>query len=98
MIKRVGRAGEIPKQWEGAITNAHYSMKEIVDCDYCKAIALGTHAGKVFLQVVASRLSSRFEAQGLLRGKIAAAENHIFILYTREMMVVLRLQDVGRKG
>ena len=87
--------GEVPQEWKYAIDKVLHKKKDRTDCNNYRGISLVAHAGKVFLKIVASRLSNYCETKELLPEEqcgFRPARSTIDMLF-----VVRRLQELGRQ-
>ena len=66
MITRVWRDGQVPQRWRDAVLKVLHKKKDRTDCGNYRDISLVAHAGKVLLKIVATKLGSFCETEGLL--------------------------------
>ena len=57
---------EVPQRWQDAVITVMHKKKDITECGNYRGISLMALAGKVFLKIVATRLSAYYEARNLL--------------------------------
>ena len=92
----IWREGKVPQQWKDAVITVLHKKGDKTECGNYRGISLVSHAGKVLLKVVARRLSACCEVKGLL------PEEQFGFRRNRStagmMVVVLRLQEIGRKA
>ena len=92
----IWREGKVRQQWKDAAITVLHKKGDKTECGNYRGISLASHAGKVLLKVVARRLGAYCEAKGLL------PEEQCGFLPDRSttdiMVVVRRLQEVGRKA
>ena len=92
----IWREGKVPQQWKDAVITVLHKKGDKTEFGNYRGISLVSHAGKILLKVVATRLSAYCEANGLL-----SEEQCGFRPYrsTMDMMfVVRRLQKIWRKA
>ena len=58
--------GKVPQQWRDAVITIIHKKGDKTECGNCRGILLVSHAGKMLLKVIASKLSTYCEAKGLL--------------------------------
>ena len=86
----------MPQQWKDATIKVLHKEKDRSECGNYRGIFLVAHDGKVFLKVIAGRLSDYCERENIL-----PEEQYGFRPQrsTVDMMfVVRRLQELARKG
>ena len=66
LITLIWSEGKVPQQWKDAVIAVLHKKGDKMECGNYRGISLVSHAGKVFLKVVAKRLSAYCEAKGLL--------------------------------
>ena len=66
VIKLVWRQREVPQRWRDAVIKVLHKKKDRTECGNYRGISLVTHAGKILLKIVATRLSAYCEARNLL--------------------------------
>ena len=96
MIKRVWHQREVPQRWRDAVIKVLHNKKDRAECGNYHGISLVTHAGKVLLKIVATRLSAYCEARNLLPEEQCGFRPHRST--TDMMFAVRRLQELGRKA
>lgn len=57
--------GEVPREWKYAIIEILYLDKDQTDCNTYRAISLVSHAGRVLLKIVASRVTNYCGTEGI---------------------------------
>ena len=62
----IWREGKVPQRWKDAVITVLHKKGDRTECGNYRGISLVSHAGKVFLEVVARRLIGYCEAKGLL--------------------------------
>lgn len=95
IIVAIWRGGEVPQKWKDAVIKVLHKKGDRTECSNYRGISLVSHAGKILLKVVASRLSASCEENHLL-----PEEQHGFRPQrsTVDMLFVMRrLQELGRK-
>ena len=90
------REGKVPQQWKDAVITVLHKKRDKTECGNYRGISLVSHAGKVLLKGVASRLSAYCEAKGLFPEEQCGFRPDRST--TDMMFVVHRLQEVGRKA
>ena len=60
------QTGEVPQQWKDAAIKVLFKKKDKTECSNYRGISLVSHAGKVLLKLVATRLSAYCEREGIL--------------------------------
>ena len=96
VIKLVWHQREVPQRWRDAVIDVLHKKKDRAECGNYRGISLVAHAGKVFLRIVATRLSAYCEARNLLPEEQCGFHPH---RSTTDMMFALRrLQELGRKA
>ena len=90
------REGKVPQQWKDAVITVLHKKRDKTECGNYRGISLVSHAGKVLLEGVASRLSAYCEAKGLFPEEQCGFRPDRST--TDMMFVVHRLQEVGRKA
>ena len=66
VIKRVWHQREVSQRWRDAVIKVLHKNNDRTECGNYRGISLVAHAGKVFLKIVATRLSAYCEARNLL--------------------------------
>ena len=92
----IWREGKVPQQWKDAVITVLHKNGDKTECGNYRSILLVSHAGKVFLKVVARRLSAYCEAKGLLPKEQSGFRPDRST--TDMMFVVHRLQEIRRKA
>ena len=92
----IWRQGKVPQQWKDAVIPVLNKKGDKAECGNYRGISLVSHAGTVLLKVVADRLSAYCEAKGLLPEEQCGFRPDRST--TDMMLVVRRLQEVGRKA
>ena len=85
----------MPQQWKDATIKVLHKKKDRSDCGTYRGIALVSHAGKVFLKIVAHRLSGHCETGGILPEEqcgFRPGRSTVDMLF-----VMRRLQELGRR-
>ena len=96
LTTRIWREGKVPQHWKDTVITVLYKKGDKTECgNYCD-ISLVSHAGKVLLKVVARKLSAYCEAEGLLPEEQCGFRPNRST--TNMMLVVRRLQEIGRKA
>ena len=88
------RTVDVPQRWKDATIKVLHKKKDRSDRNNCRRFSLVAHSGKVLIKIVASRLISYCEPEGILpeeqRGFCPARS-------TVDMLFVVRpLQELGR--
>ena len=96
VIKRVWHQREVPPRWRDAVIKVLHKKKDRFECGNYRGISLVAHAGKVLLNIVATRLSAYCEARNLLPEEQCGFRPHRST--TDMMFAVRRLQELGRKA
>ena len=93
----IWRQEKVPQQqWKYAVITVLHKKGDKTECGNYRGISLVSHAGKVLLEVVATRLSAYCEAKGLLPEEQCGFRPD---RSTMDMMfVVRRLQEIERKA
>ena len=92
----IWREGKVPQQWKDAVITVLHKKGDKTECGNYRGISLVSHADKVLLKVVARRLSAYCEAKGLLPEEQCGFRPNRST--TDMMLVVCRLQEIGRKA
>ena len=92
----IWREGKVPQQWKDAVITVLHKKGDKTECGNYRGILLVSRASKVLLKVAARRLSAYCEAKGLLPEEQCGFRPDR--LTTDMMLVVRRLQEVGRKA
>ena len=66
VMKLVWHQQEVPRRWRYAMRKVLHKKKDRADYSNYRGISLVVHAGKIFLKVIATRLSAYYEARNLL--------------------------------
>ena len=90
------RQGKVPQQWKDAVNTGLHKKGDKMECGNYRGISLVSHAGKVLLKVIVTRLSAYCEAKGLLPEEQCGFRQNRST--TNMMFVVRRLQEIGRKA
>ena len=96
VIKLVWHQREVPQRWRDAVIKVLHKKKGSTECGNYRDISLVAHAGKVLLEIVATRLSAYCEARNLLPQEQCGFRPHRST--TNTMFAVRRLQELGRKA
>ena len=92
----IWREGKVPQQWKDMVITVLHKKDDKTECGNYRSISLVSHAGKVLIKVVGRRLGAYCEAKGLLlEGQCGFRRNRST---TDTMLLVRRLQEVGRKA
>ena len=92
----IWREGKVPQQWKDAVITVLHKKGDKTECGNYRGILLVSRASKVLLKVAARRLSAYCEAKGLLPEEQCGFRPDRST--TDMMLVVRRLQEVGRKA
>ena len=92
----IWRQGKVAQQWKDAVVTVLHKKGDKTECGNYRGISLVSHAGKIFLKVVARRLSAYCEAKGLLPEEQSGFRPDCST--TDMMFVARRLQQVRRKA
>ena len=95
-ISLIWRERSILQQWKAAAITVFHKKGDKTECGNYRDISLVSHAGKVLLYVVTSRLSDYCEAEGLPPEKQSGFQ--LDRLTTDMMFEVRRLQEIGWKA
>ena len=95
VIKLVWHQREVPQRWRDAVIKVLHKKDRTECSNYC-VISLMSHAGKVLLRIIATRLSAYYEARNLLPEEQCGFRPHRSI--TDMMFAVRRLQELGKKA
>ena len=85
----------MPQQWKYAIIILLHKKKDRTECGNYRGIWLVAHAGKIFLNITARRLSEYCERVGILREEQSGYRPKRST--TDMMFVIRRLQELARK-
>ena len=91
----IWREGKVPQQCKDAVIIVLHKKGDKTEYRNYRGISLVSHADKVLLKVVARRLSAYFEAKGLIPEEQCGLRQD---RSTTDMIVVRRLQEIGRKA
>ena len=92
----IWRQAKVPQQWEDVVITVLHKKGDKTECGNYHGISLVSHAGKVFLKLVARRLGAYCETKGLLLEEQCGLRPDRST--TDTMFVVRRLQEFGRKA
>ena len=92
----IWREGKVPHQWKAAVITVLHKKGDKTECGNYRGISLVSHAGKVLLKVVVSRLRAYCEAKRLLPEEQSGFRPDSST--TDMMFVVRRLQKIVRKA
>ena len=92
----IWRQGKVPQQWKDAVITVLHKKSDKTECGNYRGISLVSHVVKILLKVVVRRLSAYCEAKGLLTEEQCGFRPDRST--TDMMIVVCRLQEVGRKA
>ena len=92
----IWREGKVPQQWKDAVITVLHKKGDKTECGKYRGILLVSRAGKVLLKVATRRLSAYCEVKGLLPEEKCGFRPDRST--TDMMLVVRRLQEVGRKA
>ena len=87
--------GEVPQQWKDATIKALFKKGDPLECGNYRGISLVAHAGKVLLEIVATRLSHYCEREGILPEEQSGFRPHRSTLDM--LFVIQRLHEPARK-
>ena len=96
VIKLVWHQREVPQRWRDAVIKVLHKRKDRAECGNHRGISLVTHASKVLLKIVPTKLSAYCEARKFLPEEKCGSRPHRST--TDIMFVVRRLQELGSKA
>ena len=95
ILKNVWNGEEVPQTWKDAIIKVLYKKADRSNCNNYRGISLLSHAGKVLLKIVTTRLSDYCETHNILPEEqcgFRPGRSTVCMLF-----VVRRLQELGRQ-
>ena len=94
VVKLVWHQREVPQQRRDAVIKVLHRKKDRTECGNYRGISLVANAGKVFLKIVATRLSAYCEARNLLPEEQCGFRPH---RSTADMKFAVRRLQVGKE-
>lgn len=87
IVVDVWQTGELPQQWKDTTIKVLFTKGGTLECVNYRGISLVAHAGKVLLNLIATRLSHYCEREGILPEEQSGFRPH---RSTLDMLFVVR--------